>query len=149
MPLPEYQRLLGSWFCTTTASTFALQTLGLPAVAEGNVILLNDVRLGVVEACSGLRMLVIFFALSTAVALLMRRPLWEMTGMIAWNVGTATYHRSLIHGTILHGTQYPGPALERRPTSYYTETSGIGRALESMHPSLRPLKVRSLSFHNR
>jgi len=58
-----------------------------------------------------------------------------------WNAGAANYHRSLIHGTILHGTQYPGPALERRPTSYYTETSGIGRALESMHPSLRPLKV--------
>jgi len=58
-----------------------------------------------------------------------------------WNASTANYHRSLIHGTILHGTQYPGPALERRPTTYYTETSGIGRALESMHPSLRPLKV--------
>jgi exosortase len=58
----------------TTCSTFALQTLGLPAIAEGNVILLNDVRLGVVEACSGLRMLVIFFALSTAVALVRRRP---------------------------------------------------------------------------
>jgi len=58
-----------------------------------------------------------------------------------WNVGTANYHRSLIHGTILHGTQYPGPALERQATTYYTATSGIGRALESLHPSLHPLKV--------
>jgi SAM-dependent methyltransferase len=58
-----------------------------------------------------------------------------------WNAGTANYHRSLIHGTILHGTQYPSPELERRPTTYYTQTSGIGRALESLHPSLRPLKV--------
>ncbi|MCI0638811.1 MAG: exosortase/archaeosortase family protein [Gemmataceae bacterium] len=61
----------------TEASTFALQTLGRPALAEGNVILLNDVELGIVEACSGLRMLVVFFALSTAVALLLRKPLWE------------------------------------------------------------------------
>jgi exosortase len=61
----------------TTGSTFALQTLGLPALAEGNVILLNEVRMSIVEACSGLRMLVIFFALSTAVALVVRRPLWE------------------------------------------------------------------------
>src|SRR5436305_589397 len=61
----------------TVSSTFLLQTLGLPALAEGNVILLNDVHIGIVEACSGLRMLVIFFALSTAVALLTRRPLWE------------------------------------------------------------------------
>jgi exosortase len=61
----------------TVASCYALQTLGLPAVPEGNVILLNDVRLGIVEACSGLRMLVVFFALSTAVALIIKRPLWE------------------------------------------------------------------------
>src|SRR5262249_4440532 len=61
----------------TVMSTFALQTLGFPALAEGNVILLNEVELGIVEACSGLRMLVVFFAFSTAVALLIRRPLWE------------------------------------------------------------------------
>jgi exosortase len=61
----------------TVVSTFGLQTLGIPALAEGNVILLSEVEIGVVEACSGLRMLVIFFALSTAVALLLRRPLWE------------------------------------------------------------------------
>jgi SAM-dependent methyltransferase len=58
-----------------------------------------------------------------------------------WNAGTASYHRSLIHGTILHGTQYPSSELERQPTTYYTQTSGIGRALESLHPSLKPLKV--------
>lgn len=61
----------------TVVSTFFLQTLGVPAIAEGNVILLSEVEIGVVEACSGLRMMVIFFALSTAVALLLRRPLWE------------------------------------------------------------------------
>jgi exosortase len=61
----------------TIASTFCLQTLGMPALAEGKTILLNDLKIGIVEACSGLRMLVIFFALSTAMALLVRRPLWE------------------------------------------------------------------------
>jgi len=61
----------------TISSTFALQTLGIPALADGTVILLNDVSLGIVEACSGLRMLVVFFALSTAVALVIHRPLWE------------------------------------------------------------------------
>lgn len=67
----------------TLASTFALQTLGLPAVAEGNVILLSEVELGVVEACSGLRMLVIFFALAASVALVVRRPLWEKAVVLA------------------------------------------------------------------
>ncbi len=49
--------------------------------------------------------------------------------------------RSLVHGTILHGTQYLDPNLRHRPTTYYTATSGIGRLLESLHPSLSPLKV--------
>ncbi len=63
----------------TESSTFLLQTLGQPAVSEpnGTVIYLNEVTLNVEEACSGLRMLMVFFALSTAVALLMRKPLWE------------------------------------------------------------------------
>ena len=38
------------------------------------------------------------------------------------------HRRSLIHGTILHGNQYLGPAFRRQPSTYYTTTSGIGRA---------------------
>ena len=58
----------------TLASNYALQTLGLPSVAEGNVILLDDIRIGVVEACNGLGMLVTFFAFAVGCALLIRRP---------------------------------------------------------------------------
>lgn len=61
----------------TTIGTFLMQTIGLPALAEGNVIVLNEARLNVVEACSGLRMLMVFVALSTAMALLARRPLLD------------------------------------------------------------------------
>jgi len=50
-------------------------------------------------------------------------------------------HRTLIHGTIMHGNQYLHADLRRRPTSYYTATSGIGRVLESLNPRLAPLKV--------
>jgi exosortase len=57
----------------TVTSTFVMQTLGLPALAEGNVILVNDHEINIVEACSGLRMLVVFFALSTAMVLVLRR----------------------------------------------------------------------------
>ena len=49
--------------------------------------------------------------------------------------------RQLIHGTILHGNQYLDPAFRRQPSTYYTTTSGVGRALQSMHPSTTPLKV--------
>jgi exosortase len=57
----------------TACSTYLLQLFGFPALAEGNVILIGELRLGVVEACSGLGMLVTFFALATAVALVIRR----------------------------------------------------------------------------
>lgn len=53
----------------------------------------------------------------------------------------ATRRRSLISGTILHGTQYLAPDLREQPTTYYTPTSGIGRLLEALNPSITPLKV--------
>ncbi len=61
----------------TVATTYLLQLLGFPALSEGNIILIDDLRLGVIDACSGLGMLVTFFALSTAVALVIERPLTD------------------------------------------------------------------------
>ena len=59
-----------------------------------------------------------------------------------WQTGDdETGKRSLIHGTILHGNQFLAPDLRREPTTYYTATSGIGRAIESRHPSVEPIKV--------
>jgi SAM-dependent methyltransferase len=49
--------------------------------------------------------------------------------------------RSLIHGSIMHGTQYQSPDYRSQPTTYYTQTSGIGRLIESLHPRALPLKV--------
>jgi exosortase len=63
----------------TIVSTFTLQTLGVAAYAEGNIIVMGETRIGVVEACSGLSMLMIFFALSTAVTLLSKRSPLERT----------------------------------------------------------------------
>ena len=73
----------------TAASTYALQTLGLMAFAEGNVIQLNEARIGVVDACSGLSMLITFIALSTAVALVVRRPLLDRIVLIASSIPVA------------------------------------------------------------
>lgn len=76
IPLPyEISRLLGAQLqqVGTLATTFLLQCLGQPAIAEGNRILIGNVTLNVVEACSGLRMLMTFFAFSTAAVFLMDR----------------------------------------------------------------------------
>lgn len=57
----------------TVGSTFMLQVLGQPAVDEGNTILINELKLGVAEACSGLRMLVTFVGFCAAAVILMER----------------------------------------------------------------------------
>jgi len=78
IPLPyRLQVMMGSPLqrIATICSTYLLQTFGIPAVSEGNIILLENSHIGVVEACNGLGMLITFFAVSTAVALMIRRPL--------------------------------------------------------------------------
>jgi exosortase len=67
----------------TAASTFVLQCLGLPAIAEGHTILIRDFKLGIVEACSGLRMLVTFITFSTAVCLVVKKPLSDKLLILA------------------------------------------------------------------
>jgi exosortase len=61
----------------TEASAYALQTFGFAALAHGTNIHLNDHQLQVAPACSGMGMLLVFFALSTAIALVIDRVWWE------------------------------------------------------------------------
>jgi exosortase len=86
VPLPyRVQTAMGGSLqrMATVISTYLLQTLGVPAVSEGNVIVLSDVRLGIVEACSGLSMLVTFFALATGFVMVVRGPWWEKIVLVA------------------------------------------------------------------
>ncbi len=80
VPLPyELERNVGGPLKTaaTISSTFLLQTLGLPAIRDGNLILIDEVRLGVVDACSGLKMMVTFAAFSVGAVLMMQRSRFE------------------------------------------------------------------------
>jgi exosortase len=58
---------------SSRASGTALELLGVPVVVQGNVIALDDVELGVIDACSGLKMFIVFFCLATAFAILAPR----------------------------------------------------------------------------
>ena len=58
----------------TVASTYLLQTMGVLAVAQGKTIALSETQLGVVEACSGLSMIVLFLGVCTGGAMVVRRP---------------------------------------------------------------------------
>ena len=62
----------------TFCSCVVLQTLGVDAYREVNVIRLEGIDMGVVDACSGLRMLTIFIALALSIAMVLTtRPWWE------------------------------------------------------------------------
>jgi exosortase len=53
------------------------------------VIQLNEARIGVVEACSGLSMLITFIALSTAAALVVKRPLLDRIVLVLSSIPVA------------------------------------------------------------
>lgn len=80
MPLPpSFNNMLSSPLqrVATVGSITILQMIGMPAVAEGNVIIIGAERLEVARACNGLSMLLSFVTLITAMVVLVRRPMWE------------------------------------------------------------------------
>lgn len=80
LPLPfQIERALSDPLQVLGANEAAwyTQMCGIPAVAQGNTILMGDTQLGVAEACSGLRMLMVFFAISTAAVIVSQRTAWE------------------------------------------------------------------------
>ncbi|TWU21234.1 Transmembrane exosortase [Novipirellula galeiformis] len=67
VPLPYRAESLLSWNLqgvATTLSTIMLRILGLPAIAEGHTIWVDDDQLMIAQACSGLRIFVGMFAMA-------------------------------------------------------------------------------------
>lgn len=58
-------------------SVFVIQTLGIAAVSQGNIIIVQDTAVNVAEACSGLKMLVFFFTVCVGAAIVLDSPWWE------------------------------------------------------------------------
>lgn len=74
----------------TIGGTALLQVSGLPAVAEGNVILIGSERLEVAQACNGLSMLLSFATLIGATVLLHgSRPTWQRVALLLSTVPIA------------------------------------------------------------
>jgi exosortase len=88
VPLPG---ALQGWFSfglqgiAARSGAYVIQTLGIPAMTRGHVILVGVTanELDVAAACSGLRMMMLFFAICVGAALVVRKPLWEKLLMIA------------------------------------------------------------------
>ncbi len=86
IPLPFHAEHLLSYplqRVATTASCWLLQCLAQPAVQEANVVLIGDVRLNIVEACSGLRIFVSIVALAYLYVVLIRKPWWTKCALFA------------------------------------------------------------------
>ena len=79
----------------TLSSTYTMQTLGFPAFAEGNVIVLNEERVGIVTACNGLGMLMLFFALAVGLAIVLDKPALDKVLIIAAAVPIAILANTL------------------------------------------------------
>jgi exosortase len=71
------------------ASTFILQLLGVPALREGNHIIIDKLPLEVADACSGLRMGTIFGAMSVALAMIIDRPWWDRLTILVFAIPVA------------------------------------------------------------
>lgn len=94
LPLPyQLEHLLSDplQLLGTNQATWLIQTCGIPAIAQGNTILMSDTTLGVAEACSGLRMLMVFAAVAAATVSISRRLLWERLVILVSSVPIAIF----------------------------------------------------------
>jgi exosortase len=84
IPLPFRAEMLLSQPLQSIASRLScalLQVLGQPAIREGNVVVIHDVELAVVEACSGLRIFMSIVALAFAYFVFVKTPWWVKVGV--------------------------------------------------------------------
>jgi exosortase len=98
----------------TLVSVAGLQALGLPALAEGNVIFVGPDPLEVARACNGLSMLLSFLTLIAATVLLVPMPRWERVVLLLSAVPIALVSNVLrIIVTALGYAAFGPRALER------------------------------------
>src|SRR5439155_2859842 len=83
-----------------------MNATGIPVLREGNMMTLpGNVQMFVAEACSGMRQLTGFLALTAAVAYLSARPVWYRLAVVASAVPiaiTANVARVILTGYIMY-----------------------------------------------
>jgi exosortase len=107
LPIALYSQLANPLqLAVSQVATTVLNLAGIPALCEGNMIMLpGDNTMFVAEACSGMRQLTGFLALTTAWAYLVARPAWYRTVLIASSIPiamTANIIRVTLTGAITY-----------------------------------------------
>lgn len=107
LPVAVYSRLASPLqLLASQVASGVMNATGVPVLREGNHMTLpGGVQLFVAEACSGMRQLTGFLALTTAVAYLSRQPAWYRAVIIFSAVPialTANITRVMLTGYIMH-----------------------------------------------
>jgi exosortase len=107
LPIALYSKIASplQLLASRVAST-AMNATGVPVLCEGNRMTLpGGVQMFVAEACSGMRQLTGFLALTTAVAYLSTRPIWYRVVIVASALPialSANISRVMLTGYIMH-----------------------------------------------
>jgi len=107
LPVALYSKIASplQLLASRVAST-VMNASGVPVLCEGNKITLpGGIQMFVAEACSGMRQMTGFLALTTAVAYLSTRPIWYRVVIILSALPiamTANIARVLLTGYIMH-----------------------------------------------
>jgi exosortase len=90
----------------TVASSCVLQVFGVPAFSSGNTIVIEDFRIGVIDACNGIGMSYMFLACSFGAALVIRSSLLDGAILVASAVpiGLAANIARIVATGLLHRT---------------------------------------------
>jgi exosortase len=109
VPLPNdlYARIASPLqLLVSHIASVVLNATNVPVLCEGNMMTLPDgVQMFVAEACSGMRQLTGFLALTTAVAYLSARPAWYRVALVASSIPiamTANVARVTLTGYIMY-----------------------------------------------
>ena len=67
------------------------------------------------------------------------RNFYGMLKVVEYNADDpSTHYDILLHGGTTHGLQFRDPLLSILPTTYYGETSGVGRAIRNFTGPAQP-----------
>ncbi|MFA5865563.1 MAG: exosortase/archaeosortase family protein [Phycisphaerae bacterium] len=92
-PLPRmihYQVSLFLQNLSTQGAVFFLELLDQQLAREGNTLILNgNVRVGIAEACNGLRMLTAFIVVAYTLAYIIDRPRWQKVVLLISSIPVA------------------------------------------------------------
>ncbi len=107
LPIALYSRIASPLqLLASQAAATVMNATGVPVLCEGNHMTLpGGVQLFVAEACSGMRQLTGFLALTTAMAYLTLRPLWQRLAVMASALPialSANIARVVLTGYIMH-----------------------------------------------